>query len=180
VNPTGAPGEVRLMRRNGTSIALVGFSTYRWSAPLNAFGEARRLVRRAARAADVVIVLFHAGAEGSGHTHVPHGHEHAFGEDRGHVRAFARVGIRAGADLVLGSGPHVLRGLELFRHRLIAYSLGNLAGWHNFATGGMLSLSALLTVHVGPAGRFRYAEVASLRLDSIGVPHADAVTPRRG
>jgi hypothetical protein len=173
VNATGAPGEIRRMRRNGTTIALVGFSSYPWSAPLNDAAAVRALVRRAAARADVVVVLFHAGAEGSGHTHVPHGHEHAFGEDRGDSRAFARVAIRAGADVVLGSGPHVLRGLELYRGRLVAYSLGNLAGWHNFATGGVLSLSALVTLRLSRTGRFRSGEIASLQLDGTGVPHRD-------
>jgi poly-gamma-glutamate capsule biosynthesis protein CapA/YwtB (metallophosphatase superfamily) len=174
VNATGAPGEIRYMRRNRTRLALVGFSTYRWSAPLNDGGAVRRLVRRAARRADIVIVLFHAGAEGADRTHVPHGHEHAFGEDRGHLRAFARIAIGAGGDVVLGSGPHVLRGLELYRRRLIAYSLGNLTGWRNFNTsGGLLSLSALVTVSLSPTGRFRRGEIDSLWLDRIGVPHRD-------
>jgi hypothetical protein len=171
VEPTGAPAEVRVLKRNGVRIAFVGFASYRWSAPLNA---PRTLVRRAARRADIVVVLFHGGAEGADRTHTPHGHEHAFGEDRGDLRGFARTAIRAGADVVLGSGPHVLRGLELYHHRLIAYSLGNLAGWHNFATGGrVLSLSALLKVQTGPRGRFREAEITSLRLDGTGVPHRD-------
>jgi poly-gamma-glutamate capsule biosynthesis protein CapA/YwtB (metallophosphatase superfamily) len=174
VEPTGAPGEVRVLKRNGTRIAFVGFAGYRWSAPLNDPGAVRALVRRAARRAEIVVVLFHGGAEGSDRTHTPHGGENAFGENRGHLRAFARVAIRAGADLVLGSGPHVLRGLELYRGRLIAYSLGNLAGWHNFATGGpVLSLSALLKVQMGPLGRFREGEITSLRLDGTGVPHRD-------
>ncbi len=33
--------------------------------------------------------------------------------------------IDAGADIVLGSHPHVLQGLEVYRNKLIAYSLGN-------------------------------------------------------
>ena len=174
VNATGAPGEIRVMRRNGTRLALVGFSTYAWSAPLNDAGEVRRLVRRAARRAEIVIVLFHAGAEGADRTHVPHGHEHAFGENRGHLRAFARTAIGAGADAVFGSGPHVLRGLELYRGRLIAYSLGNLTGWQNFNTSGpVLSLSALITVHLTRTGRFEQGEIDSLWLDRIGVPHRD-------
>ena len=174
VEPTGGPAEVRVLRRNGTRIAFVGFSSYRWSAPLNDHRAVRRLVRRAARRADVVAVLFHGGAEGSGRTHTPRGREHAFGEDRGHLRAFARAAIDAGADLVLGSGPHVLRGLELYRHRLIAYSLGNLTGWHNFDTSGpVLSLSAMITVRLAPRGRFERGAIASLRLDGTGVPHRD-------
>jgi hypothetical protein len=174
VDATGAPGEIRLTRRNGTRLALVGFSTYSWSAPLNDAGAVRHLVRRAAARADVVVVLFHAGAEGADRTHVPYGHEHAFGEDRGSLRAFARTAIGAGADVVLGSGPHVLRGLELYRNRLIAYSLGNLTGWHNFNTSGaVLSLSALISVDLSPTGRFARGEIASLRLDGTGVPHRD-------
>jgi poly-gamma-glutamate capsule biosynthesis protein CapA/YwtB (metallophosphatase superfamily) len=174
VEPTGAPAEVRVMRRNGTRIAFVGFSIYRWSAPLNDASAARSLVRRAARRADIVVVLFHGGGEGADRIHTPRGREHDFGEDRGALRAFARTAIDAGADLVLGSGPHVLRGLELYRKRLIAYSLGNLAGWHNFNTSGaILSLSALITVRMAHDGRFREGEIASLRLDGTGVPHRD-------
>ena len=41
--------------------------------------------------------------------HVPRRPERQFGEDRGDSRRFARAAIDAGADLVLGSGPHVLR-----------------------------------------------------------------------
>ena len=76
------------------------------------------------------------GAEGADKDPRAVRREIAFGENRGDSRAFAHAAIDAGADLVLGSGPHVLRGVELYRGRLIAYSLGNLAGWHNFGTGG--------------------------------------------
>ena len=174
VQPTGGPSEVRVLRRNGTRIAFVGFASYPWSGRLNDPGAVRALVRRADRRADIVVVLFHGGAEGADRTHTPGGPETAFGENRGDLRAFARTAIRAGADMVLGSGPHVLRGLELYHRRLIAYSLGNLTGWHNFDTSGpVLSLSALLTVHVSRTGRFREGEIASLRLDGTGVPHPD-------
>ena len=78
--------------------------------------------------AEIVIVFFHGGAEGSDKGRVPYGHEQAYGEDRGNLREFTHVAVDAGADLVLGSGPHVLRGMERYRDRLIAYSLGNLAG----------------------------------------------------
>jgi hypothetical protein len=105
---------------------------------------------------------------------VPYAPERAFGEDRGHVRAFARAAIDAGADLVLGSGPHVLRGMEVHRRRLVAYSLGNLAGWHNFNTSGTSGLSALLRVELTRDGAVAGARVFSLRLTSAGVPRRDA------
>jgi hypothetical protein len=173
VRATGAPGELALIWRNGTRIALAGFSTYAWSPSMNDAAAVRSLVGLAARQADVVIVFMHAGAEGAGHAHVPYGTEHAFGEDRGDSRRFARTAIDAGADLVLGSGPHVLRGVELYKRRLIAYSLGNLTGWHNFNTGGRSGLSALLTVVLARDGHLLSGRIAPLRLDGAGVPHAD-------
>jgi hypothetical protein len=69
----------------------------------------------------------------------------------------------------------VIRGVQWYHHRLIAYSLGNLAGWHNFGTGGRSSLSAIITVALGPAGRFYAARLASFKLDGAGVPHSDKV-----
>ena len=75
-----------------------------------------------------MVVVFHGGAEGSGAQHVPRGREIAFGEDRGDLRAFARTAIGAGADAVLGAGPHVVRGGEVVSGRPVAYSVGNLVG----------------------------------------------------
>ena len=53
---------------------------------------------------------------------------------------FAHAVVDAGADLVVGHGPHVLRGMEWYSGRLIAYSLGNFAGYKVFALGGPLSI----------------------------------------
>ncbi len=149
---TGRPGEIRVRRVGTTRIALVGFAPYPWAASLLDPAAAMRLVRRARRRADVVVVLMHAGAEGSDRLHTPRSTEFAFGENRGRPRAFAHAVVRAGADLVLGSGPHVVRGIERYRGRLIAYSLGNFLGYHTLSTGGVLSLSGLLTVRLSPSG----------------------------
>jgi poly-gamma-glutamate capsule biosynthesis protein CapA/YwtB (metallophosphatase superfamily) len=43
------------------------------------------------------------------------------------VRSFAHALIDAGATLVVGSGPHQLRGIELYKNGAIFYSLGNFA-----------------------------------------------------
>jgi hypothetical protein len=164
---------VEVVSRNGTRIAFVGFSTYPWSAPMSDLAEVRSLVMAADRQADLVVAMMHAGAEGADRTHVPLIREEAYGEDRGDSRLFARTAIDAGADLVLGSGPHVLRGMQLYKGRLIAYSLGNLAGWHNFSSHGNLSLSALLRVNLAPDGSLTRGRVVSLRLHGAGVPRVD-------
>ncbi len=172
---TGAPGLITVVERNGTRVAFVGFSAYHWTNPMTDLARTRTLVRRAATRADVVVVVMHAGAEGSDRTHVPYGDEVAFGEDRGNTRAFAHTAIDAGADLVLGSGPHVVRGVERYHHRLIAYSLGNFASQGTFARGGVLSLSGMLEVQVDPRGRVLGGRWKALRLTGAGRPIADPV-----
>ena len=98
--------------------------------------------------------------------HVPQGSETFLGENRGASRAFAHAVINAGADLVVGSGPHVIRGVQWYRGRLIAYSLGNLAGWRTFAMGGRLSNSAIITVtlHADGSVAAREMDVARARV----------------
>ena len=170
---TGRPGQITIMRRNGLRIALLGFAPYRWAARLEQIRVAQALVRKAASQADLVVVAMHAGAEGSGATHVPRGTEIFLGENRGDSRRFSHAVIDAGADLVVGSGPHVIRGVERYHGRLIAYSLGNFAGYKNFGTGGTLSLSAILTVELRGDGGFLDGTWTSLRLDGNALPHLD-------
>jgi hypothetical protein len=172
---TGLQGDVRVLERRGVRVAFVGFSTYRWTPSMD---DPRPLIDQAKALADVVVVLFHAGAEGSDRTAVPLGRETAFGEDRGDTRAFAHAAIDAGADLVLGSGPHVIRGLETYKGRLVAYSLGNFAGAGNFASGGTLSITGLLTVRLDRRGRMRNGWWRGLTLDGSGAPRADAGASR--
>ena len=83
----------------------------------------------------------HGGAEGTNATHVPQGVEKFLGENRGDLRKFSRAVIDAGADLVIGHGPHVLRGMEIYKGRLIAYSLGNFSTWETFSLRGPLGIT---------------------------------------
>jgi hypothetical protein len=169
----GPANTVTLVTVRGVRVAVVGFSPYPWSAPLNDIPVAAALVKRAAAEADVVIVLMHAGAEGADQVHTPRGSQFFDGEDRGNVRAFAHAMVDAGADLVFGSGPHVIRGIERYKNRLIAYSLGNFAGWGNFGLGGNLSLSGLLTVRIDQTGRILGGRWLSLYVAPPGVPRVD-------
>jgi poly-gamma-glutamate capsule biosynthesis protein CapA/YwtB (metallophosphatase superfamily) len=170
---TGVPGAAAVRNVGATRVAILGFAPYGWASDLRDVARARQLVADAARRADVVVVAMHAGAEGADQTHTPAGVERAFGEDRGDTRRFAHAVVDAGADLVLGSGPHVLRGLELYRERLIAYSLGNFLGYHTLVGGGTLALSGILRVQVGTDGAARAARFHSVRLVPPGVPRLD-------
>lgn len=173
VSHTGAPGQITVSRGAGVSVATIGFSSYPWASRLEDIPAAVRLVRRARRAADVVVVVMHAGAEGADQTHTPVGRELAYGEDRGDTRAFAHAAVDAGADVVFGSGPHVVRGVESRRGAPIVYSTGNFAGFHTFPTAGVLGLAGMVRVTLDQRGRLRRGRWTSIRLQPPGRPTID-------
>jgi hypothetical protein len=167
---TGLTGEVRVVSVAGQRVAFLGFAPYPWASPLTDVPAARRQIAAASKQASIVVVFIHAGAEGAGETHTPQGTEFAFGENRGAARRFAHTAVRAGADAVLGSGPHVLRGMECYRRRVIAYSLGNFVGYRTLSTGGVLSLSGVLRVRLDPSGELLGGRLFRVRLAPPGVP----------
>jgi poly-gamma-glutamate capsule biosynthesis protein CapA/YwtB (metallophosphatase superfamily) len=170
VRDTGRPGTMAVQRIEGQTVAVLGFAPYEWADPLLDIPQAERRVEAAARKAEIVIVTFHGGAEGRDRTRVPSGPETHLGEDRGELRRFSRAVVDAGADLVIGHGPHVLRGMEVHRGRLIAYSLGNFAGYRVFALRGPLSTSMVLQVTLEPDGRLRAGRIRPTRLVGAGTP----------
>jgi poly-gamma-glutamate capsule biosynthesis protein CapA/YwtB (metallophosphatase superfamily) len=130
-------------------------------------------VREAAMRADLVVVTMHAGAEGSDAEHVRPGVETYEGENRGDVVAFSHAVVDAGADLVIGHGPHVLRAMEWYRGRLIAYSLGNFAAYRNFVTHGAGGVSAVLRVTLRSDGRWVDGHLVPVELVGDGTPVPD-------
>ncbi len=169
----GLPGQITFLRAGPVRVAVIGCAPYSWAQNLLDIPGSRALVREAARRAQVVIVYMHAGAEGTDAAHVSDSEETYLGEPRGNPVAFAHAMVDAGADLVFASGPHVLRAMEWYRNRLVAYSLGNLAGSHTLSTDGLLSDSALLRVKLDARGRLLAGSLIPLRLDAWGTPALD-------
>jgi hypothetical protein len=75
-------------------------------------------------------------------------------EKRGDVEAFAHKAIDAGADLIFGNGPHICRALELYKNRLIAYSLGNFCTYRSVSVMGISGYAPVLKVYVNKKGEF--------------------------
>ena len=167
---TGLPGEVTVVRDHGIKVAFVAFAPYAYDADLLDLPAARSLIKRAAREAGLVVVYMHAGAEGAGADHVTGRDEHYLGEDRGNPEAFAHMAIDAGASLVIASGPHVLRGMQFYRGRLIAYSLGNFASYGDFSTEGDLDMSMILRVTLSSGGKFERARIYPIQFTGEGQP----------
>lgn len=80
---------------------------------------------------DYLVVLIHWGVE---RAEMPVDHQ----------TSLSRQCIDAGADLVVGSHPHVLQGIEYYRGKPIVYSLGN------FIFGSSIPRTALLEVSLTP------------------------------
>ena len=177
---TGRPGQITVQKVGGIRIAVVGFAPYPWAQSLTDIAAAKKLVRKAARSADVVVVTMHAGAEGSDRQHVKRGTELFLGENRGDSMRFAHAVVDAGADLVVGSGPHVLRGMEWYKGRLIAYSLGNFAGYKVFSLGGPLSTSGILRVTLRGDGKFEAGRLVPTHLVGAGLPAIDPAEVAHG
>ena len=133
---TGSPGQITQLRVRGVRGRRARVRAVPRASNLLDLNDARTArASSAARRADVVLVTMHIGAEGTDRMRVPSGPETYLGEARGDSRAFGHAVVDAGADLVVGHGPHVVRGIEWYRGRLIAHSLGNLSGHQTVVTG---------------------------------------------
>jgi poly-gamma-glutamate capsule biosynthesis protein CapA/YwtB (metallophosphatase superfamily) len=170
---TGRPGEIAYLNIRGTRVAVLGFAPYRWAQSLLRIPEAQALVRKADAWADLVVVTMHAGAEGADHLHVRPGTEWFLGENRGNAVAFSHAVVDAGADLVVGSGPHVLRGMEWYGGRLIAYSLGNFVGYHTLNTAGVTGVSAILQVTLARNAGWVAGDLVPVTIAGDGIPRPD-------
>jgi hypothetical protein len=171
---SGRPGDVASLEHDGLKIALIAFHASAATHDVRDIPTASALVQGLAAQHDIVIVSFHGGAEGAKALHVPHGSETYYGEDRGDLRAFTHAVVDAGADLVIGHGPHVLRGMEVYQGRLVAYSLGNFATYGRFNLSGNLGIGAVLEVQLDREGRFTGGTLFPTRQEGEGIPVPDA------
>lgn len=169
----GRKGEIVYREVNGVSTAFIGFSYFPDHNSILDLAGARALVEQAKQQASIVIISVHAGAEGTDAIRTRNETEYFFGENRGNLVEFSRAMVDQGADLILGHGPHVPRAMELYKGRLIAYSLGNFLGYRTLSTEGVLSYSLILQAQLDAEGSFVSGKIIPVRLDAQGVPYVD-------
>jgi hypothetical protein len=145
-----------------TTVGLIGFATYPYAYDLLDIGRSVAVVDSIRPLVDLLIVTFHGGAEGVRALHVPEAAESLGREPRGELRRWARSVIDAGADAVVGHGPHVLRGIEFYRGRPVAYSLGNFVTYRGFNLEGPLGVTGVLQLEFGPDRRLRRARLVPM------------------
>jgi poly-gamma-glutamate capsule biosynthesis protein CapA/YwtB (metallophosphatase superfamily) len=158
---SGRVDDFASMEQDGLKIAVLAYAVTKNSNMLLDYELAFTTVAEFAATHDIVIVSFHGGAEGADATHVPFAEEEYYGEPRGDIVWFARGVVDAGADLVIGHGPHVVRGMERYKDRLIAYSLGNFATYYGISVAGIKGIAPILTTTLDGEGKFIEGDIVS-------------------
>ncbi|HSR92884.1 MAG TPA: CapA family protein [Gemmatimonadales bacterium] len=145
-----------------TLVGLIGFSTYPNAYNLLEINHSAALVDSLRGLVDLLVVTFHGGTEGKTAVRTGNGPEFLAKEPRGDLRKWARAVIDAGADAVVGHGPHVLRGVEFYKGKPIFYSLGNFATYRGFNLAGPLGVTAVLQLNLSGEGKFEGARMVPL------------------
>ena len=166
--------ESAVIERKGMKIGLCAFGHNSYTLKHTDLNTVGRIVDELANSCDLVIVSFHGGAEGRTKSHLPYGPETFLGENRGSLRQLAHFCIDHGADVVYGHGPHVVRGVEVYKDRFIAYSLGNFCTPYNVSLTGISGYAPIIEITIDGDGSFKSGKIHPfLQTRGIG-PRYDA------
>ncbi|MDN5213969.1 CapA family protein [Fulvivirgaceae bacterium BMA12] len=158
---------------DGMKYGFVAFAPNSGTMSIHDHEAAKKIVTHLDSISDVVIVSFHGGAEGKKYEHVTRETETFYGENRGNVYQFSHDMIDAGADVIFGHGPHVVRAIEVYNDRFICYSLGNFCTYARFNLKGPNSLAPIVKVFTKADGQFLYAKIFPFLQISPGGPQID-------
>ncbi|MGB0933886.1 MAG: CapA family protein [Lishizhenia sp.] len=158
---------------NGITYGFSAFSPNRGTLQITDYEMAQAIVSKLDSISDIVVVSFHGGAEGATKTHVTRATEKFYGENRGNVYKFSRVVIDAGADVVLGHGPHVTRAIDVYKNRFIAYSMGNFCTYHRFNLRGVNGMAPIFKLNLTTNGELVAGEIISIKQEGEGGPVID-------
>ena len=167
------PVETYVCERGGVRFGFCAFCHERYTQRMQDEASVRRILRNLRAQCDILVVCFHGGAEGKTESHLPEGTEYFQGDDRGNLRHFAHLCVDNGADVVYGHGPHVLRAMECYKGRLIAYSLGNFCTVAGISLSGISGYAPLLRIRVSERGEFLGGRIHSFLQQRLRGPRRD-------
>ncbi|NJM14174.1 MAG: CapA family protein [Bacteroidales bacterium] len=162
-----------VFEQGGLKIGFLCLFSERGTLHMNDYAMVKQVVSMLNDSCDIVIVSVHAGAEGKDYEHVTREREMFLGMDRGNIYQFAHLAIDHGADVVLGHGPHVTRAMEVYKNRIIAYSLGNFCTYARFNLSGPNGLAPILSMNLSPAGEFLSGQIIPVYQHGEGGPKID-------
>ena len=153
--------ETSILHRRGLRIGVCAFGHNSYTLRHTDLEVVRNILDRLRSQCDLMVVSFHGGAEGRKYSHLPDGPETCYGEDRGSLRELAHFCIDAGADVIYGHGPHVVRAVEVYKNRFIAYSLGNFCTPYGMNLTGISGYAPVVTVRIRSDGSFVNGKIHS-------------------
>ena len=174
---SGIAGRVEsaVIERKGLKIGLCAFGHNSYTLKHTDLNTVGRIVDDLVSRCDLVIVSFHGGAEGRTKNHLPNGPETFLGENRGSLRQLAHFCIDHGADVVYGHGPHVVRAMEVYKDRFIAYSLGNFCTPYNVSLTGISGYAPVVEININADGSFIDGKIHSF-LQTRGIGPREDIT----
>ncbi|MCF7826495.1 MAG: CapA family protein [Candidatus Marinimicrobia bacterium] len=170
---SGRPGTYASKNVGGVRVAFIAFHSGGYCNSSLDLETAAAMVSNLTDDHDLVLVSVHGGAEGLAAMHLPDSSEYYLGEPRGHLMEFSHKMIDAGADLVVGHGPHVARAIEIYKGKLVAYSLANFATYGRFNLQKERRFGAILDVELSQSGDLIGAKIISTEQKYWGVPFVD-------
>lgn len=166
-------GEVAEFEINGVKIGLVAFSFGPPPRSIVYPEKALEEIDLLSKKYDVLILSIHGGKEGGAALQTENELEYFLDEPRGNLVQFAHEAVERGADLVMMHGPHVPRAMEVYRDRLIAYSLGNFCTYRGMSLDEEKGYAPLLWVELGRNGEFVKGKIFSFIQFPPGGPKRD-------
>lgn len=162
-----------IVEKDSVKYGICAFSPNKGTHRITDYQNARKIIAELDTLCDIIIASFHGGAEGPDHRHLTKEVEYYYGENRGNVHEFAHMLVNAGADVVFGHGPHVVRALEVFNNRLICYSLGNFCTYARFNLTARRGYAPIVEAHIDSNGNFIEGRIVCYRQSGEGGPYLD-------
>ncbi len=162
-----------VFEKDGIKYGFAAFAPNIGTVSINDLDNAAHIVKNLKKECDIVIISFHGGAEGSNKNRITKTYETYLGENRGNPYQFSRTVIDAGADIVIGQGPHVPRAVDIYKGKFIAYSLGNFATYDRFGLGANCGYAPLLEIKINGKGNFVEGQIHSFLQLGKGIPTID-------
>jgi hypothetical protein len=135
--------------------------------------EAVAIVKSLKQRVDIVIVSFHGGGEGIKFEQITNKTEYYLGENRGNPYQFSKNMIDAGADVVFGHGPHVTRAIDMYKGKIITYSMGNFATYGRFDLSGVKGIAPIIKFKINKKGDLVSGKIISIMQIEDGIPVLD-------
>ncbi|MBR6026455.1 MAG: CapA family protein [Neisseriaceae bacterium] len=146
--------EYAIIEKDGIKYGITAFGHNNYTLMHTDLATVKRILTDLRPQVDILIVSVHGGAEGKGRRNLPYGSETFLGENRGNLRELAKFCVDNGADVIYGHGPHVVRAMEVYKNRFIAYSLGNFATPYGMNLSGISAYAPVVNIRINHQGEF--------------------------